>query len=105
MNITIKNLSIAETFRLATKTAVDNGNNKVNCWGVGRCNAVIDALGFPCVVECYPKGECDKVHIYINKNGATEVIALDKLPVFLQIDVLERYCKELGVEIEIDDNY
>lgn len=98
--------SIEQGFRTATLIAQSNGNKEITDAGFGMTNVTMPALGFNnAIVQCYPNNAYNDVWILVPYRNATESFTLKELPYILQQDLFERYCKYIGVNCEVDNEY
>lgn len=94
---------IKDAFRAVASKAIQQNRKGIEDAGAGMFNVTIDDLfgdSVDAIVQCYPNKEYDCVNILTYRQGESEVLELDNLPLILQKEVFARYCKALDVKYD-----
>ena len=92
--------NIKDTFRAVAKKAINQKSKGIEDAGEGMFNVTIDDLfgdSVDAIVQCYPNKEYDCVNILTYRQGESQTLELDNLPLILQKEVFARYCKAVNV--------
>lgn len=92
--------NIKDTFRAVANKAINQKSKGIEDAGEGMFNVTIDDLfgdSVDAIVQCYPNKEYDCVNILTYRQGESQTLELDNLPLILQKEVFARYCKAVNV--------